>query len=206
MALGPRRRAGGHRPLGRRILVVTEGTCTEPQYVQRLDAHLRGEGVATTVKTVGVGKDPMRVVERCIREREDAALRGKGFDECFYLVDVDEHATLSQATALAERAGIHVLTSNRKFEVWLRWHAEDRRSALSSSQLDETVTTLDLARGKLLAPQFPFDEVSQACAIARSVDPDMRPGRKGPDPSSAMPILVDVMRGASETAGRERPK
>jgi hypothetical protein len=107
---------------------------------------------------------------------------------------VDEHTTLPAAAQLAQQHSIQLLISNLKFEVWLRWHAEDKRSALTSTQLDELITKLDLVKGKTLSPKFPYAKVHDACRVARSVDPEMRPGRTGPDPSSAMPILVDLMR------------
>lgn len=54
------------------MLVVTEGTETEPQYVERLDAFLRSSEFTTHVKRVGVGKDPLRVVEKCVELRDKA--------------------------------------------------------------------------------------------------------------------------------------
>ncbi len=111
------------------------------------------------------------------------------------LVDVDEHQTLATAIQLAEREDILLLISNLKFEAWLRWHAEDKRSALTSAQLDDLVTKLGIVKGKLLSPSFPFHQVHSASITARAIDPLMRPGRIGPNPSSAMPILVELMQG-----------
>jgi len=183
------------RRVARRILVVTEGTKTEPVYVEGLGRYLRSAGATAIVKTASVGKDPLKVVQKCVEQRDDAASKEKSYDECECIVDVDEHKSLDDAIDLAGRERITLLISNLKFEVWLRWHAEDRRSALTSSQLDEHATKLDLVKGKMLTPSFPFDKVHDACEVARSADPDMRAGRKGPNPSSAMPILVDLMEG-----------
>ncbi|MDO4791094.1 MAG: RloB family protein [Buchananella hordeovulneris] len=184
------------RQLARRILVVTEGLRTEPQYVEGLNDYLRSRGTTTTVKSVPVGKDPLKVVQKCVEFRDTAARRGKEFDECVCLVDVDQHQTLASAIRCAEREKISLLISNLKFEVWLRWHVEDRRAALTSSQLDDRVERLGLVQDKVLSPNFPFDAVDHACQIARAVDGDMCAGRQGPDPSSSLPILVDLMRGA----------
>lgn len=52
------------RALVKRILVVTEGEKTEPQYVERLDTYLRSKESTTVVKRVGVGKDPLSVVTK----------------------------------------------------------------------------------------------------------------------------------------------
>lgn len=186
------RRRRPTRELTRRILVVTEGTMTEPQYVERLDGFLRSKGATAVVKRVGVGRDPLKVVRKCIELRDKARDEGS-FDTCVCLVDVDQHATLSAACELAARESILLLVSNLKFEVWLRWHAEDRRSVLSSSQLDERVEGLGVIKNKALPPSFPIDQVHVACQVARAADPGMAAGRVGPDPSSAMPLLVDLL-------------
>ena len=196
MAGGQRRRRGRpHREPARRILVVTEGTRTEPQYVEGLNRYLRSKGATAIVKPVSVGKDPLKVVQKCVEKRDEATRNDKGYDDCVCLVDVDEHHALPAAVQLAEREKIRLLISNLKFEAWLRWHVEDKRSALSSTQLDELVDKLGLVKGKILSQSFPFNQVHDACSIARAVDPELRAGRKGPDPSSAMPILVDLMQG-----------
>lgn len=197
MANGQRRRpVRPHRQPARRILVVTEGTRTEPQYVEGLNRYLRSKGATAIVKSVSVGKDPLKVVQRCVEKRDEAAQNDKGYDDCVCLVDVDAHQTLPAAVQLAEREKIQLLISNLKFEAWLRWHAEDKRSALTSAQLDELMDKLGLVKGKILSKSFPFHRVHDACSTAQAIDPELQPGRKGPDPSSAMPILVKLMEGA----------
>ncbi|WP_442786722.1 RloB family protein [Kocuria sp. SL71] len=185
------------RNFARRILVVTEGIRTEPQYVELLNRYLRSKSTTAVVKSMGVGADPFRVVEKSIELRDVAASNDKQYDFCVCLVDVDDHSTLERASRLAERESVLLLVSNLKFEVWLRWHSEDKRSALSSSQLDRQVAALKLTSEKSLTPRFPIECVDDACRIARSTDPAMKAGRTGPNPSSAMPLLVDLMRGAS---------
>lgn len=186
------RRTRPSRALAKRILVVTEGTKTELQYVERLQSFLRNRGATAVVKKVGVGEDPLNVVRKCMEIRDQA--RGEErFEMCVCLVDVDQHSTLSAALTLAEKQSISLLVSNLKFEVWLRWHAENKRSSLSTSQLDALVNKLGLVEKKALPPRFPIDKVHSACAIARQADPKMAAGRIGPNPSSAMPILVDLL-------------
>ncbi len=183
------------RQPARRILVVTEGRLTEPQYVEGLNRYLRSAGATATVKSVPVGKDPLKVVRKCIEIRDKATADVKGYDFCVCLVDVDQHEALGDACQLAGRESILLLVSNLKFEAWLRWHVEDKRSAQSTSQLDNLTANLGLVTKKMLAPAFPFHAVHEACEIARRADPDLEAGRVGPDPSSAMPILVDLMLG-----------
>lgn len=193
-----KRRQG--RALVRRILVVTEGEETEPQYVERLDTYLRSRVSATVVKRVGVGKDPLSVVRKCIELRDKAvnADRDKAYDVCVCLVDVDNHTSLGEACALAHRESILLVVSNLKFEVWLRWHAEARLSVMSPTQLDHHVAKLGLVKNKHLTPAFPIEKVHDACKAARQADPDMSTCRPGPEPSSAMPLLVDLLMGRAQ--------
>lgn len=88
-----------------------------------------------------------------------------------------------------------MLISNLKFEVWLRWHVEESRSVLTSDRLDQLVSKLGLLQGKALTPKFPIESVHAACTVALKADPDLAACRKGPDPSTAMPLLVDLLRG-----------
>lgn len=197
--MGARRQVGRtsrpKRQPVRRILVVTEGTLTEPLYVEGLNRYLRSAGATAVVKSVSVGKDPIKVVRKCIEIRDRAVSDEKDYDVCVCLVDVDQHESLPAACELATNESILLLVSNLKFEAWLRWHVEDKRSALSTSQLDDVCAKLKVVTKKRLAPAFPFDAVYQACLIARQADPGLKAGRIGPDPSSAMPILVDLMLG-----------
>ena len=183
------------RKLARRILVVTEGAKTEQQYLDGLNQYLRSQGATAVVKSAGMGRDPLKVVQKCIELRDDAESKDKRYDYYVCLVDVDEHATLERAIELAHQKRITLLISNLKFEVWLRWHAEDKRSALTSTQLDQCVKSLGLTDGKKLSNNFPYSKVYEACAVARAVDPEMQAGRQGPNPSSAMPILVELLEG-----------
>ncbi|MFE9578338.1 RloB family protein [Nocardia sp. NPDC006044] len=183
------------RQAARRILVVTEGTRTEPQYVEGLNSYLRSRGATAVVKSVPVGKDPVKVVRKGIEIRDNAASNEKNYDVCVCLVDVDQHQALPAACQLAARESILLLVSNLKFETWLRWHVEDKHSALSTTQLDDLTAKLGLVTKKMLAPTFPFHAVHSACEIARRVDPNLAASRIGPDPSSAMPVLVDLMLG-----------
>ena len=177
------------RVLRKRILVVTEGKLTEPQYVESLQAHLRSADSTTIVRTVGVGKDPVSVVREALRLRDQ---RG-GYDVCVALVDVDSHARLAEACALACHHNVLLLISRVKFEVWLRWHVEGKTSPLNSGQLDRLMREHNVLDGKRLHPAFPIEYVAQACATARRAWPELRAGAVGPDPSSALPLLVELM-------------
>jgi hypothetical protein len=180
------------RALRKRGLVVTEGTCTEPQYVDMLKRHFRGGQVS--VKTVGVGQSPMRVLSRARKEVKQAKRNSEPFDWCCLLLDVDQHTDLDECLREALRDGIKVLVSNLKFEVWLVWHVTDLRSVEGTKELDRRVRKEDIMSGKHLNRRFPIHNHPQAVERARRADPDLAAGRVGPNPSSAMPVLIDLMR------------
>jgi len=86
----------------------------------------------------------MKVVRKGIEIRDKAASDKKDYDVCVCLVDVDQHEALPAACQLAARESILLLVSNLKFEAWLRWHVEDKHSALSTAQLDARTAKLGL--------------------------------------------------------------
>lgn len=190
-----RRSTRPKRHTARRILVVTEGKLTEPMYVEQLRAYLRSRGTTAEVHTASVGQDPAKVVDKCLELRDKASAKGKSYDKCVCLVDVDQHSNLAQTCKRASKEEILLLVSNLKFEVWLLWHATDKRSQLSSKELDRLVLKHNLVKNKSLSPGFPFDKVDEACDIAREADPNIEACRIGPDPSSAMPHLIELMKG-----------
>lgn len=193
-----RGRSSRRRPARRenkRGLVVAEGTETERQYIEQLGQYLRRSAAVVSVKVVGVGRDPRGVVTKCVELMADAERRQKGFDWCVYLVDRDRHSTLSEAAAYAAKHGVLLLVSNLKFETWLLWHVADVRAPRSSRELDLLMRKHKLLNGKNISVRCPIDKVDDAMRIAETIDPAMKPGRVGPDPSSAVPMLVRLMRG-----------
>lgn len=187
----PRRPA---RALKGRALVVAEGRVTEPAYVELLQQELSQRAtVSAQIVRVGVGKDPLKVVKEAVKRLEAAKDEGRPFDWCCCLVDVDRHSTLQAALTLASQHGIHVIVSNLKFERWLLWHVEDRCAADTSQHLDRRAAEAGLIVGKALSSRFPIHAYERACVTARRADPGLAPGRIGPDPSSAVPYLIELM-------------
>lgn len=196
----PQRKSRKRRQEYRRLLVVTEGVVTEKQYVERLEQYLRASNYRVSVKSVGIGRDPREVVKKCIEFRKNAKKRDKAYDHCVCLVDVDQHTKLKEATEMAQREGIDIIVSRLKFEIWLLWHVSDSRGASTSKQLDDLVAKHKLLREKHLSPRFPIERVDEAINRAYVADPQLCRGRVGPDPSTAMPILVRMMRGKGVSA------
>ncbi len=170
---------------------MAEGKVTEVEYVQRLNQILRG----AVVEVHGAGADPGRVLGEVQKYMKKAAKKGQPFDWACCVVDVDQHQTLEKALRDADRSGIIMIVTNLKFEQWLLWHVDDRGRANGSKELDGLMTAKGLMEGKSLSPAFPMTSYPAAVKNAKRADPAMQSCRKGRWPSSAMPLLIELMEG-----------
>ncbi|NUW37702.1 RloB domain-containing protein [Nonomuraea sp. SMC257] len=148
-----------------RILIVTEGENTEPQYFNGLARELRASGVEVfRLQVEGIGRDPGRVVRRAAAARADAQPDDE-YDHVWCVVDVDEHETLAAALRTAERLGIQVAVSNPCFEIWILWHFIEHRAHIDKKALGEKLKRLGMT-GKNLPNHFPFAAYSAAVTRA----------------------------------------
>lgn len=171
-----------------RILIVTEGTETEIQYLEGLKQYLGALGATVRgTKMKGIGKDPKRVLAAAldIIERDLG-----GFEEAWLVVDVDDHSVLTEALRMAAKAGIPMVVSNPCFEIWLLWHYQDCAAHQSHDQLKAKLAKHG-HHGKNLSMNFPYQAHTEAAARA-AVHP-VRHTTRGKNPSSAMPELVAVL-------------
>lgn len=106
-----------------RIVVVTEGTSTEPLYLKLFRRLHRITSVAVAV--IPLGQDPRAVVERAISEREESASDADAEDDSFWaMFDRDEHSRFDEAVDLARGNDIPTAMSNPCFELWAILHYE----------------------------------------------------------------------------------
>jgi hypothetical protein len=125
-------RKKGKRPPYPRILIVTEGEKTEPQYFDEIRKKLRLSATHIAIADSSYGTEPGQIVE-CAADLFRA--RGKEFDQVFAVFDRDEHRTYHEALDACPRAKLrndenrHVtlraVPSNPCFELWLLLHYED---------------------------------------------------------------------------------
>lgn len=209
-----------HRPqrheITNRILIVTEGAVTEPEYFEKLRKFLEPRyqirlEIHPKPTKGGKGKskwksDPVHVVEECIYLQEEDLKKCKKpttlftpFRECFAIVDVDQwdnnkddNSRLDQAIKKAKSAGIHLLISNIKFEVWLIWHKSGLAPNTNSKHLDNQCANNQILIGKNLHPNFPIQNYMEACEITNQRQ-RVQPNAKGNNPSSAMPRLFEII-------------
>jgi len=181
------------RQLRRRGLVVAEGSDTEVEYVDALKQLVRESHTDSVgVKVVGVGRDPVSVLNKARELLKDARRDGEPYDWCCVVVDVDEHAHLDDCIRLGAENDINVIVSNPSFEVWLLWHLQDTRRHCTQDDLVALLRRHGHG-GKHLKATFPLANYPDAITRAYTADPALETRRHGPNPSSAMPVLLRLM-------------
>lgn len=169
-----------------RGLVVTEGTVTEVQYLQMLRQQLPRD--AASLKVIGEGSDPLRVVKRALKERKN-----RDYSWTLCLVDCDDHESLQDALSLATEESIQVLVSNPCFELWLLWHLEDWRRHGSARDIQARLAKREVLRDKSLTPAFPIGKYADARARSDKASPEHLVNLLGPNPSSPIPVLLKLL-------------
>ena len=121
----PGRRGAKRKPYDR-VLIVCEGTRTEPLYLRELADHYR-LGTANIV-IVGSGADPHTVVREAKQLRQRERRQGERYDTVYCVFDHDEHAAFDSASKDATANGLELARSWPCFEFWLLLHFGYSRS------------------------------------------------------------------------------
>ncbi len=109
------------------MLIVCEGSATEPTYFNAVTKYLR---LAAVTVRGAKGSAPMTVVQDAVKaktRREGEAQESPSiapYDQVWCVFDVDQHPKLKDAVAFAEKYQINVALSNPCFEFWLLLHFE----------------------------------------------------------------------------------
>lgn len=220
MARSGRRRPGQRPPRRKqteqlhRVLVVSEGSLTEPEYFERLNQNLRqcqGKARVQLIVRPRAGAsnhdpNPEKVVQRCIDlVEEDRSKHAKDTDilpyaRAFAVVDVDQWddgtpSPLEKALTLARRDGrVDLVISNPQFEVWLLLHRDLNPPATAQeiiSQCDRYGLMVG-RRGKGLSSDFPVADFRRVLREA----PNRVKGRlnmKEAAPSTAVADMVGAL-------------
>ncbi len=119
-----------------RVLIICEGTKTEPTYFKNFRNQEHNRLIDIIVDdTAGV---PRTLVNRAVEIRKAANRRAQReqdanlrYDEIWCVCDVDAHPMLQEALVQARDNGILVAISNPCFELWLLLHFHDQTAHLS---------------------------------------------------------------------------
>jgi RloB-like protein len=135
-------RKKGKRPPHPRVLIVTEGEKTEPQYFDEIRKKLRISAARIRIADSDYGTEPRQIVDYAadlFREQE------RQFDKVFAVFDRDEHRTYHDALQACARTKLRndqkkwvkfrAVPSNPCFELWLLLHCEDIHDLLHRNEI-----------------------------------------------------------------------
>lgn len=189
-----------------RLLVFTEGSKTEPQYLAMLSRQNR----AVSVKVAEHHHQPLPLAKKAVRrlERDRRASRSAGdpYDEYWVVFDWDAHPQVREAVALAEKAGVHVALSVPCLEIWFLWHFEDCNRELERGPVQaRAYELLRCTKGSLTQPAQALLLDHTEAAVERAGLLAAQHQRNGlpadTNPSSGLGRLVQVILHA-RNAGR----
>ena len=141
----------GRRASYARILIVTEGSKTEPLYLEEIRAAYQLHSANVEVQPGQRGTAPIQVVRYAQQLFEEGDLRKgirpKSFDQVYAVFDRDDHDSYFKALTLAKSlngklrndekhsASFKAIASIPCFELWLLLHFEDLRAPIHRDEV-----------------------------------------------------------------------
>jgi hypothetical protein len=164
---------GGIKP-NKTILIVSEGTVTERQYVEGLAQHIGNAGVKVILsKKHGV---PRTIVDAAKEERLE--LRNsyrEDYDEIWCLFDRDRHPRFEESIQIALDRGYRLAVSSPCIELWLWLHHRSSPGAQTHTHMQEKLEQeLDKDYDKSIRGDFYFPNLNVAVASAFRLDKEIR--------------------------------
>lgn len=134
-----------------RILIVTEGSKTEPLYLEEIRTAHQLHSANVEVQPSLLGTAPIQVVMYAKKLFEDGDLnrgiRPRSFDHVYVVFDRDDHESYFNALNLAvsldgklrndnrESVGFQAVASVPSFELWLLLHFEEVRAPIHRDEV-----------------------------------------------------------------------
>lgn len=126
------------------ILIVCEGTKTEPNYFEAF-AEKRQGVIVYDIEVKGLGRGTKDVVEKAIY------LKGKNdYDRVWAVFDKDEFPAkdFNEAISLGQKNGIEVAWSNEAFELWYLYHFQNVTTGVSRKDYETKISAAVNASSK----------------------------------------------------------
>ena len=119
-----------------KILIVCEGTKTEPNYFEAFKT-LNGGTIVYDIDVRGLGQNTTDVVDKAIE------LKSKGdYDRVWAVFDKDSFSAnkFNGAIIKAQNNGIGCAWSNEAFELWYLYHFMNRVTAMSRTEYKQAIS------------------------------------------------------------------
>ena len=144
-------RKAGHRASYDRILIVTEGSKTEPLYLGEIRKEFRLQIANVQVQHSQYGTSPLRIMEYAehlfVKGDEEKNIQPRAFEQVYVVFDRDDHETYHNALAkaaalngglrndLKQPVKFEAIASVPCFELWLLLHFEDVHAPLHRTEV-----------------------------------------------------------------------
>lgn len=144
-------RKQGQRPSYDRILIVSEGSKTEPNYFGEIRSTYRLNTTSVEVRPSELGTAPFQVVQYAhdlfTKGDSHKKIQAKAFEKVFVVFDRDSHGSYYDALARAKALDgklkndakqsvcFQAVASIPSFELWLLLHFEDVQSPLHRDEV-----------------------------------------------------------------------
>jgi len=134
------KRRVGMREERERILIVCEGTKTEPNYFEAFKQDLLPNVVQLDI--CGEGANTLSLVARAQDIRDSEAKGEHPFDQAWVVFDRDsfDPDDFDNAIHMANAAGMRCAWSNEAFELWYILHFEYRNTGMSRTEYQSKLT------------------------------------------------------------------
>lgn len=203
-------RKRGRRAGYDRILIVTEGTKTEPNYFGEIRSTFRLHTANVGIYSGAFGTAPIHVVEYALQlfEKGDRHrhIPPRAFDQIYAVFDRDDHVSYHDALTRAEqldgklkndskqKVSFRAVASVPNFELWLLLHYENIQAPISRDQT--------LARLRIHIPDYAKGDVDTFATTSQLLPDAMKravaltgkfTARDEPEPFTAVGWLVDLL-------------
>lgn len=126
-----------------KVLIVCEGSKTEPNYFQSFSLMKNSSSLVFEVIPDGGGINTLAVVDKAIELRDKAAQRQIPYDSVWAVFDKDgfPDSDFDNAIQKAEQNGIGCAWSNEAFELWYVYHFDNRSTPMSRTNYQSVITS-----------------------------------------------------------------
>lgn len=202
-----------------RILIVTEGSKTEPQYFNDMRKELRVSAASIAVMPSALGTSPLQVVQYArqilVHGDRNKGIERRSFEKVYAVFDRDDHKSYREALELAGSLNLSVkndvgqlvefqaVASIPNFELWILLHFQD---VFSAYDRDKVLSLLldafpGYAKGSLkvygVTRHLLQDAIGRAELLARMYSPF-----SDPQPYTGVVNLVKTLISSRDRADR----
>ncbi|MDP8567831.1 RloB family protein [Methylophilus aquaticus] len=146
-------RKKGQRASYDRVLIVTEGAKTEPNYFNEIRVANKLHTANVQVEPSVFGTEPIQIVEYAeslfLHGDESKGIQSRAFEEVYVVFDRDDHLTYHNALAKTDALNFKYLNDNKQkvafksiasvpcFELWLLLHFEEVYAPMHRNEVYE---------------------------------------------------------------------